>query len=182
VQTLKIIWKEVKELTEPMKQENTKVNNEINTEINTLVKLKLKDNSIPVPTYASSGAAAFDIRAVIDDPQFNYRFVTRDQPVIFDTGLFFEIPAGYCMKIYSRSGHGFNSDVHLTNCVGVIDSDYRGELKIKLTADKGSFKVVHGDRIAQGMLEKVIKADFVLESELSSTERGEGGFGSTGVK
>lgn len=86
------------------------------------------------------------------------------------------------MMVYSRSGHGFKSDVRLANCVGVIDSDYRGEVKVKLTNDGNEYMQVNeGDRIAQAMIIPVEQVKFIEVAELSDTERGTGGFGSTGV-
>lgn len=135
-----------------------------------------------IPTYATSGSACFDIYAVLDEPVP----VCNGEPVIVPTGLKFDIPVGYALMIYSRSGHGFNSDVRLSNCTGVIDSDYIGELMVKLTQDvdhcEGVFWVNHGDRIAQGMLIPVEQVTFkqVNEPPRQKTDR-QGGFGSTGV-
>lgn len=135
-----------------------------------------------IPTYATSGSACFDIYAVLDEPVP----VCNGEPVIIPTGLKFDIPVGYALIIYSRSGHGFNSDVRLSNCTGVIDSDYIGELMVKLTQDvdhcEGVFWVNHGDRIAQGMLIPVEQVTFkqVNEPPRQKTDR-QGGFGSTGV-
>ena len=85
------------------------------------------------------------------------------------------------LLIYSRSGHGFKNDIRLANCTGVIDSDYRGEVKVKLTSDGDcDFAVNAGDRIAQAMLIPVPKVELMAVTELSDTERGTGGFGSTG--
>ena len=86
------------------------------------------------------------------------------------------------MNIYSRSGHGFKDDVRLANCVGKIDSDYRGEGLVKLAIDApyGYFKVFPGDRIAQAEVVKIDRCVFEEVDELSSTERGDNGFGSTG--
>lgn len=134
-----------------------------------------------IPTYATSGSACFDIYAVLDEPVP----VHNGEPVIIPTGLKFDIPVGYALMIYSRSGHGFNSDVRLSNCTGVIDSDYTGELMIKLTQDvdhcEGVFWINHGDRIAQGMLIPVEQVTFkqINEPPQQKTER-QGGFGSTG--
>nr|DAO57774.1 MAG TPA: deoxyuridine 5'-triphosphate nucleotidohydrolase [Caudoviricetes sp.] len=134
-----------------------------------------------IPTYATSGSACFDIYAVLDEPVP----VRNGEPVIIPTGLKFDIPAGYALMIYSRSGHGFNSDVRLSNCTGVIDSDYTGELMVKLTQDvdhhEGVFWVNHGDRIAQGMLIPVEQVTFkqINEPPQQKTDR-QGGFGSTG--
>ena len=84
--------------------------------------------------------------------------------------------------IYSRSGHGFKNDVRLANCVGVIDSDYTGEVKIKLTIDnEEGFIVEHGSRVAQAMIIKLPSVQLVEVDELKTTERGANGFGSTGT-
>lgn len=86
------------------------------------------------------------------------------------------------MFIFSRSGHGFKSDTRLSNCVGVIDSDYRGEVMVKLTCDsaRSSLVVSNGDRIAQAVIIKYDQVEFEESDDLSETERGAGGFGSTG--
>jgi dUTP pyrophosphatase len=85
------------------------------------------------------------------------------------------------MLIFSRSGHGFKNDVRLSNCVGVIDSDYRGEVQIKLSNDGGDhFTINNDDRIAQAMLVKLPWVELIEVDELSETARGTNGFGSTG--
>lgn len=146
------------------------------------LNIHLSRPSARIPTYATSGSACFDIYAVLDEPVP----VCNGEPVIIPTGLKFDIPVGYALMIYSRSGHGFNSDVRLSNCTGVIDSDYIGELMVKLTQDvdhcEGVFWVNHGDRIAQGMLIPVEQVTFkqVNEPPQQKTDR-QGGFGSTGV-
>lgn len=142
------------------------------------LKIKRMHPDVQMPTYASAGAACFDIRAYTpkaDSTSFN-------DTCVFDTGLKVEVPEGHVMLIFSRSGHGFNSGVRLANCTGVIDSDYRGELLVKLATDGfEGFSVAHGDRIAQAMVIPCRQIDLV-EGELSETDRGENGFGSTGVK
>ena len=86
------------------------------------------------------------------------------------------------MLVFSRSGFGFSKRTRLSNCVGVIDSDYRGELKVALHNDgKELLEISKGDRIAQGMVLPVEQVTFELVEELNTTARGEGGLGSTGV-
>lgn len=151
----------------------------MSTEIKLRVK-KLVAEAI-IPQYATPGAACFDLHALLDNGQ-ELEGVYPGLPKIFRTGLSFEIPEGHVMLIYSRSGHGFKNDTRLSNCVGVIDADYRGEVKVKLTKDSlgGILNVQKGDRIAQAMVIPVDKVTFEEVDELGSTERGEGGFGSTG--
>lgn len=132
-----------------------------------------------VPSYATPAAACFDLRAILEgdevvaEPQSPFPSIR--------TGLAFEIPHGWAMKIYSRSGHGFRDGVRLVNGTGIIDSDYRGEVMVGLHNDSDGLRAVkHGDRIAQAMLVPVQRVHMMLVSELSDTERGAGGFGSTG--
>lgn len=141
------------------------------------LKIKKLHPDAILPVYASEGAACFDLHALNE----GYLEDVSHPNGIFRTGLSFEIPAGWVMKIYSRSGHGFKHCVRLANSVGVIDSDYRGEVLVKLTVDcEGSLMVKSGDRIAQAMLEPAPQVTFELVDELSVSERGTGGFGSTG--
>lgn len=149
--------------------------------INIKVK-KLASNAI-IPEYQTDGAACFDIHACFANPEADYCISHPGTPAVIRTGLAFEIPPGFVMKVYSRSGHGFKNDVRLANAVGVIDSDYRGELMVKLTNDNSDgqgFKIRHGDRIAQAMIIPIPRINFIESDELSDTERGNGGFGSTG--
>lgn len=153
------------------------------------LKIKLKSPDVKPPTYSTDGAGCFDIRATTftyDGTGYHKDWVisvTKNDPITFGTGLFFEVPKGKVMLVFSRSGHGFKNDVRLANCVGVIDSDYRGELMVKLTNDNEDDLVVNeGDRIAQAMLIDVEQVQFEIVEQLSDTERGTGGLGSTGVK
>lgn len=148
------------------------------------MKLKVKKlypNAI-IPKYQTSGAACFDIHALIEDGS---SFVRYAEPATIRTGLSFEVPEGHVMLVFSRSGHGFKSDTRLANCVGVLDSDYRGELFVKLTRDPNDksipIKVMHGDRIAQAMIFPIPSVELEEATELSDTERGTNGLGSTGV-
>lgn len=135
-----------------------------------------------MPKYATDGAACFDLHALI--PNELGCGIVQGTPVIFRTGLAFEVPPNYALMIYSRSGHGFNQDTRLANCVGVIDSDYRGEVMVKLSRDNHAYRdliVRHGDRIAQAMLIPVPMVTILEVEELSTTVRGTGGMGSTGA-
>lgn len=145
---------------------------------------KLHPDAI-VPKYQTYGAACFDLHALAEDETF----VHPDGAKTFRTGLAFEVPEGFAMLVFSRSGHGFKDDVRLSNCVGVVDSDYRGEVLVKLRNDKSLGEanryferliVRNGDRIAQAMLVQVPRITFEVVEQLSLTERGEQGFGSTG--
>jgi dUTP pyrophosphatase len=136
-----------------------------------------------LPQYAHPTDACFDICAFIEATGKSHEQDLLVAPSrIFRTGLSFEIPEGWALMVYSRSGHGFKNDVRLANCVGVIDSGYRGELMVKLTCDfnSGGMLVKNGDRIAQGMLIRVPKVQFEEVTELSDSDRGEAGLGSTG--
>ena len=142
-----------------------------------------------IPAYANPGDACFDLHCIhgaLMGPNENWSPEAKGRAVEFRTGLAFEIPRGFAMLIYSRSGHGFNHGVRLSNCVGVIDSGYRGEVKVKLHIEVDGpdrhYGVMAGDRIAQAMILPVpMVAAFRVVDALSETERGEGGFGSSGV-
>jgi dUTP pyrophosphatase len=141
------------------------------------MKLKVKrlDYRAVIPRYETAGAAAFDLTAI---DAMNIR---PGRAATLRTGLAFGVPKGYVMLVYSRSGHGFKYGVRLCNSVGVIDSDYRGEVQVRLHNDGDETVVVHaGTRVAQAMLLPIPKVELV-EGELSSTARGTGGMGSTGV-
>lgn len=129
------------------------------------------------PTYATDGAGCFDLYAVDGGT------VTESSPVVLGTGLAVKIPDGYVMLVFSRSGNGFKNDVRLSNCVGVIDSDYAGEIKVKLACDSpfGSHQVKPGDRVAQAMILPFPRVRFIEVDELPATARGTDGFGSTGA-
>jgi dUTP pyrophosphatase len=136
------------------------------------------------PAYASAGAANMDISALIEDDLHGEGPVSvrPGGQVIVRTGLAFEVPDGWVLAIYSRSGHGFKAEVCLSNGTGQIDSDYRGEVKVALkNHGKARFTVRHGDRIAQFRLEPAPRFELVeVAGDLTDTARGAGGFGSTG--
>lgn len=147
----------------------------------TIMKLKVK-KLVPgakLPTFGTAGAACFDLYAHL--PGEAAISTCRPARVTIDTGLAFEVPEGYALMVYSRSGQGFKDNTRLANCVGVIDSDYRGQVRVALTRDDGlALFVKHGDRIAQAMLVPVPAVELEEVDELSTTVRGEGAYGSTG--
>ncbi len=131
-----------------------------------------------LPVYKTSGAAGADVCAFLKEDIV----IHNGEYTLVPTGLFFEIPEGYEIQVRPRSGLAFKNGVTVLNTPGTIDSDYRGELKVLLVnLGKEDFTVKSGDRIAQIILAPVTQADFVQTQLLSQTERGEGGFGSTGV-
>ena len=128
-----------------------------------------------MPKRSTEGAACFDIQSATE------AVIPAGGTAILDTGLRFRIPVDHALMVYSRSGHGFKHDVSLSNGTGVIDSDYRGELKVKLRNDGTEpFTVKHGDRVAQAMLIKLPSLNMIAGTVENDTERGIGGFGSTG--
>lgn len=145
------------------------------------VKIKMTRN-MPAPEYATDGAAAMDLRAALDEGEV----------VVLEPGARTLIPTGVHISperkdvvaiVAARSGLGIKHGISLSNGIGVIDSDYRGEIGVGLI-NKGdkSFKIERGDRIAQLMFVPVCRASFLLCDSLDETDRGEGGFGSTGIK
>lgn len=140
---------------------------------------KLSPQAI-VPTYAHNGDACFDIYALGDmEKPVDIR---PDGAAVIPTGISFEVPMGYVMLVFSRSGHGFKNGVRLGNAVGVIDAGYRGELQVALRNDgRARFKVAHGDRIAQAMIIPRPAIELEEAGELSDSSRGTGGLGSTGA-
>lgn len=131
------------------------------------------------PFYATSGSAGMDLSACIDEPIIIPKGETRFIP----TGIAIALPSNeYVAYIYARSGLACKKGITLANCVGVIDSDYRGEIKCALiNLGKEDFTVNHGDRIAQLVISPVCIADITVKDSLDDTQRGAGGFGSTGV-
>lgn len=140
------------------------------------LKIKRLHPDAVMPEYATQGAACFDLRTL------NGGEVTaRGGTMNCRTGLAFEVPPSHVLLVYSRSGHGFKNGLRLVNSVGVIDSDYRGELAVKICNDSPlGFGFMPGDRVAQAMLVPIPSVTLVEVQHLSETDRGENGFGSTG--
>lgn len=146
------------------------------------IQLKILDprvgTMIPLPTYATSGSAGIDLRVCLDAPLQ----IAPQETVLLPTGLSIYIadPA-LAAVILPRSGLGHKHGIVLGNLVGLIDSDYQGELKISCwNRGDDHFTVQPGDRIAQLMFVPVVQADWVLVDAFDETVRGEGGFGSSG--
>ena len=134
---------------------------------------------IPVPFYATAGAAAMDLHACIEDAVT----IPAGGRKLSPTGIAIALPdPGYVALIFARSGLGIKHGIAPANCVGVIDSDYRGEIMVGLqNSGDADYTVQPADRIAQMMITPVIQANVQLVEELEDTDRGAGGFGSTGA-
>ena len=133
---------------------------------------------IPAPFYASPGAAAMDLHACLDEAVV----IPAGGRKVIPTGLAIALPsADYVALVFARSGLGIKHGVAPANCVGVIDSDYRGEVMVGLqNSGDCDYTIQPGDRIAQLMITPVVQAQVTLVDELDDTQRGTGGFGSTG--
>lgn len=137
---------------------------------------KLRENAV-VPKIATSGSAAADLYACIDEEVT----VFAGKSTVIPVGIAIAVPEGYGAFIFARSGLGIKHGIAPRNCVGVIDSDYRGEICVGLqNSSDEDYVIKPNDRIAQMAIMPVMPAKYVLCDELSDTERGEGGFGSTG--
>tara|TARA_R110000868_G_scaffold191527_1_gene435696 strand:+ start:92 stop:526 length:435 start_codon:yes stop_codon:yes gene_type:complete len=132
-----------------------------------------------LPSYGTSASAGVDLRANIETPIS----VGSLEKVIVPTGLFMEIPVGYEAQVRPRSGLAFKHGITVLNSPGTIDADYRGEIKVILVnLSKETFVIENGERIAQMVIAAHEQAEWVEVEELNDTDRGAGGFGSTGVK
>jgi len=141
------------------------------------------DPGVALPSYATAGAAGADLRA-------NFALAERDAGIvlapmerrIIPTGLRVEIPAGFEMQIRPRSGLALKHGLSLPNTPGTIDSDYRGPLGVLLiNLGREPAHIAHGARIAQAIIAPVVQAEFAQVADLSDSDRGAGGFGSTGA-
>ena len=148
------------------------------------LKIQLQHPNAKQPTYGTDGAACFDLyAATVNGAASIGDVVYPGHPVICDTGVAFEVPNGYMLQVRSRSGLAFKHGIEAFH--GTIDSDFRGTVQVLLTCahledDEPPVKINPGDRIAQAMLVQVPRVSFELVEQLSITERGDAGFGSTG--
>ena len=142
------------------------------------MKLRIVSESGRIPEYATSGAAGFDISAYLEEPLV----LKAGERTLVPTGLYFEVPEGYEAQVRARSGLAIKHGIGLVNGIGTIDADYRGEVRVPLINwSKEDFVINDGDRIGQVIITSYEKVEIELADELSDTERGEGGFGHTGV-
>ena len=141
------------------------------------LKIQKLDEKVTVPCYQTEGAAGMDLCAFLNEP-VTLKSLERK---LIPTGLKMELPQGYEAQVRPRSGMSIKHGITLVNCVGTIDEDYRGELCVPvINLSTEEFTIQNGDRIAQMIISPVTKADISVVTELSDTQRGEGGFGSTG--
>lgn len=150
------------------------------------VKVYNKSNN-PLPTYATSGSAGMDVRADLsEEDSKDWIVINPHSRYLIKTGLHVELPAGYFMALYPRSGMSLKLGLSNANSVGVIDSDYRGDIGIiALNTSNEPIVIHHGDRVGQIILQEYSICEFVEVKnldELDATERGDGGYGHTGVK
>lgn len=145
-----------------------------------MLKIKLLNEKAALPARASDGAAGYDLRACLDAP------MTLKKGEIFavPTGIAIELPSKeYVAMLCARSGLAIKHGITLANAVGIIDSDYRGEIKVGLiNLGSEEFVINPGERIAQMLIMPVSLPEIEISDDLSETERGSGGFGSTGRK
>lgn len=138
---------------------------------------KLNDNAV-MPTYGSDCAAGADLYSCEGEISFN-----PNETKLVHTGIAMEIPDGYVGLIYARSGIATKRGLAPANKVGVIDSDYRGEIMVALHNHSNDLQTIaSGERIAQIVITPYLAVNFIEAAELDDTKRGEGGFGSTGTK
>lgn len=145
------------------------------------MKVRIKrvgTHDLPLPKYETEGAAGFDLRAASEGEI--WLMGSRSHPQVIGCGFAFEVPEGYELQVRPRSGLT-RAGVHVA--LGTVDSDYRGEVGVAIWVDGNQHarRIAYGDRIAQGVIAPVVRAEFDEVGELSETARGAKGFGSTGV-
>jgi dUTP pyrophosphatase len=146
-----------------------------------VIKLDHYDKAFELPQYETEQAAGADVRACFADRKGCE--IAPNERVLIPTGMAFEIPKGFEVQVRPRSGLSLKTSLMVVNSPGTIDSDYRGEVKIILgNLGNEAVFIEHGMRVAQLVFAPVTQAKYQEALELSSTERGAGGFGSTGVK
>jgi dUTP pyrophosphatase len=144
------------------------------------MKIKIiNKSSHDLPHYETMASAGLDLRANLSEP----RTLKPLERTIVGTGLYIELPVGYEAQVRPRSGLAAKKGITVLNAPGTVDADYRGEIGVILVnISHDNFIIENGERIAQLVIAKHERAEWVTVEELSETSRGEGGFGSTGVK
>lgn len=134
-------------------------------------------SGMPLPKYETAGSAGMDLRANLEN-EVTLKPLER---ALIPTGLFIELPPGYEAQVRPRSGMSIKHGITLINCVGTIDSDYRGEIRIPVVnLSNETYTLTHGERVAQMIIAKYETAALEAVEVISETDRGAGGFGSTG--
>lgn len=134
-------------------------------------------SGMPLPQYETSGSAGMDLRANLE----NGIVLGPLERALVPTGLFIELPQGYEAQVRPRSGMSIKHGITMINCIGTIDSDYRGEIKIPVVnLSNEAYTLTHGERVAQMVIAKYETAALEAVDVINETERGAGGFGSTG--
>jgi dUTP pyrophosphatase len=140
-------------------------------------RLSPSTQDVPLPAYATDGAAGMDVRAAVETDLI----VKPGETVLVPTGFAMAIPPGYEAQIRPRSGLAIKHQIGILNAPGTIDADYRGEVRVILTNfGRTEFCIKRGDRIAQMVIAPFVKADWEERDTLDATDRGAGGFGHTG--
>lgn len=140
----------------------------------------LNGQGLPLPAYQTAGAAGLDLSAAIDDN--STEILEPGERRLIPTGFAAAVPPGFEMQIRPRSGLAFKHGITVLNTPGTIDSDYRGEIQVILVnLGQEPFSIARGDRVAQAVIAPVVQAAIVEVQDLDETERGAGGFGSTGT-
>ena len=150
----------------------------MNENFQTVIKIKkLRDNA-KIPARGSASAAGYDLCSCTGEDIE----ILPSETAGIGTGISVEIPEGYFGAVFARSGLAMKQGLRPANCVGVIDSDYRGEIIVAVHNDSSEARTIHpGDRIAQLVILPYLQVSFEEAGELEETERGAGGFGSTGI-
>lgn len=142
------------------------------------VRIKFLSSGARVPERSTLGSAGYDLVACVEEPIV----LGPGETKLIGCGFSMAFDQGYVALIFARSGLGVRHGIVPANCVGVIDSDYRGEVKVGLTNHSdASFAIEPGSRIAQLVIVPCMTSDFVVCGDLNDTQRGDGGFGSTGL-
>lgn len=143
------------------------------------MNIRIISKSGRIPKYGTEHSAGFDLPAYLPDGPVTLK---AGQRMLVPTGIYMEIPEGYEAQVRARSGLSIKNGVGLVNGIGTVDADYRGEFKVPMINwGEEDFVINDGDRIAQVVINKYERAEFTLTDSLSETERGEGGFGHTGL-